>query len=548
LQLAELLYSWSRIDPEVVKAVTFAEPSAHISGVWDFIGFVDSHFAGLGSAGAEHAYDRLLGYVGEQQYYELMVSHGHAVTRALTANQPVWDFIVDGHPVNVKTYADISPLHATAEQHPYVTYAVPADAHGTVGENMVRVDGLSHDHLTQQFSEAIARAKGETAAHAFGVHLPIATVCVATWRGACACRAGQQLGLAVRYGLIDVVTKGSGAVAGVVGGLKLGLLTGSPVGVLVGSVAGAFAGSLAGTEIGRRWKERPLTEAEAALDEALRQYWASCSDPERVSDLIEDELRARRYVRDRWRDAERHAVRSLDNSLVTVVQSTVKLADEAVTVAEEDSDRLLPVLKGALDGEVPKATAVGALLANCPEVADWLNADPSALDNLRQARLRCLQEREKLYFGTTPLATADAVIGRARFGIPVVHLNLDGYFHSPSVRADADLNSQCPELNWELEEPRQTFNRKRSSSFRLVRAGADKFRKDINSGDLGRVVHNRMPPAKPCPYCGHEVLSAHRDRVQVAGMRIGWHVDPDQAVWLCDSHGEATCTSCHPGI
>jgi hypothetical protein len=210
------------------------------------------------------------------------------------------------------------------------------------------------------------------------------------------------------------------------------------------------------------------------LDEALRRYLESCSNAGRLTDLIEDELKDRRDAHDRWQQAEQRMRNVLDASLVTTVHSTVKLAEEALTVAETDSASLLPVVEGALGGEAPQAAALGAMLANCPELADWVHADSTFLERVREARLHCLREREKLSPGSTPLATADAVIGRARFGIPVVHLSLDGYFHGRTALIGPDCHSQCAELDQELEEPRRRYNKARNSSTRLVRAGAEK--------------------------------------------------------------------------
>jgi hypothetical protein len=139
---SEFVWSWARIDPSIIHAAAFSSTEPIHSG-FDFAQFLHSHYDTLGPAAKEGFYDRLAGYVGEQQVADLLVQQGHVVHAAATATQPVWDLLVDGHPVNVKTVQDIASIKAEAMAHQGVTYIVPSDAHGHLTANMAHLVGSS---------------------------------------------------------------------------------------------------------------------------------------------------------------------------------------------------------------------------------------------------------------------------------------------------------------------------------------------------------------------------------------------------------------------
>ena len=555
LGVGELLYTWSRIDPNVIKAVSFATPNASIDGHFDFIKYVTAHFDSMSPTGQAHELSRLVGYVGEQRYFDLLTSHGHTVTRALTSNQPAWDFYVDHHPVNVKTYADLSTLHSTAEAHPEITYAVPSDATGHLMDNMDRVSGLSHDQAVAELHNAILAAKGDTAAAAFAHHLPIITMGIAVFRGAAAVRAGQQLGTAVHFGLIDVSLKSAGGIGGAVmmGAIGTGFF--SPVGILVCVAGGAFGGVLAGTELAKKVKAVPLNRARSQLDLDLRNYWLSAQHPARLQEQLEQEISDRRTTWLKWEDAAQE-VRASDawqsgnpsqGEKLTVLLS--HLSRQALDAAQVDSAGVLELLNRRGDHDGTAQVALGALLVNCPELADLIEADPILRQQASNSQRQALIQREKVFVGTTPHATARSIVVQAGRGIAVSHIKVHDSFHDPTSSPDHELHSSCPAFDLALAESCAELSRLRSSPKRTARKGAEQVvgifqRKQ----DLELVLGGLLSRPVACPVCGDEVLATHRSAVESSfKVRPGWHVDFDSETWRCDKHEVESCSECPSG-
>jgi hypothetical protein len=265
---AEYVWSWAAIDPAVVKAAAFSSGTAIHSG-YDFAQFIHDH---MDSALTEGFQNRLLGYVGEQQVRDLLISQGHVVHFADTANQPIWDLLVDGQHANVKTVASIASAKAEALAHPHVTYLVPEDAHGHAHENIVRLAGFKHDVAKESLKEGIASTKGETAAHGLGLHSPWITVGFAAYRNYKLVKLGKDPVVAVKHTAIESVGRGAGVLLGAkVGGLA-GTAAGGPLGTLIGAVVGGLAGALGGGAIAEKWKLKPLSSALENLQSALHDF------------------------------------------------------------------------------------------------------------------------------------------------------------------------------------------------------------------------------------------------------------------------------------
>ncbi len=70
---------------------------------------------------ADGWFERLTGYVAEQKAASALEAAGHHVTFAATANQPVWDLLVDGHPVQIKEgLLESTPSWASIMAYPYI--------------------------------------------------------------------------------------------------------------------------------------------------------------------------------------------------------------------------------------------------------------------------------------------------------------------------------------------------------------------------------------------------------------------------------------------
>lgn len=92
-----------KIDPRVIEAIQFSTVQ-ELHGLASIHSYVDTHFFDATATSADGWFDRLTGYVAEQKaatYFEQM---GHHVQFAPVSNQPVWDMLVDGRPVQIKEH------------------------------------------------------------------------------------------------------------------------------------------------------------------------------------------------------------------------------------------------------------------------------------------------------------------------------------------------------------------------------------------------------------------------------------------------------------
>ncbi|MEP0766948.1 MAG: hypothetical protein HRF45_10470 [Fimbriimonadia bacterium] len=401
---AEYVAAWAMIDPDVTAAADFSSTAEIHSGL-DFAHYIHQHYESLDAAAKEGFLNRLVGYVGEQQAADLLAHQGHAVQVAAEANQPVWDLLVDGHPANIKTVADIAAIKGEAAANPGVTYYVPQDAHGEVGENIIPLPGFSHDTAKEATKEAIAGAKGEIAAHGLGMHLPWITFAFAAYRNYKLVRDYDQDPLtAVKHTAMESVGRGVGVIAGAKLGGALGWFLG-PIGALGGAILVGIVGALTGGALAEEWKMQPLRKAQERFESLLETFGRSFANQlstirERV--LLPYQVRrtavealaahaARRYMRPRfwlWPD------------FYTV------LLMEAVTAARSQLTQDLERIRPALD-VVDRAPSggwkqLGALMMNVPWLRQGLVHDESSLQATMNARADVFRERRKLNPSWTP--------------------------------------------------------------------------------------------------------------------------------------------------
>ena len=128
----------------------------------------------------------------------LLEHAGHSVQFAETANQPVWDLLVDGHLANVKDVAHAADIWHDALLHPNVDYYVAADAHGPLLANIHHLPGFEHGAAKEAFREGVATAHGEAAVHGLALHVPFITIGFAACRNYRLVRDyGQEVGTAI---------------------------------------------------------------------------------------------------------------------------------------------------------------------------------------------------------------------------------------------------------------------------------------------------------------------------------------------------------------
>ena len=239
-----VLEAVQHIDPTVLDAIK-ESTAAHIHGLPSVHDYVTQHFFDAPVQSADGWFERLTGYVAEQKAASALEAAGHQVTFAATSNQPVWDLLVDGHPVQIKE--GISGVKTFLLEHHGVPIYTSEQVASSVKDPLVHgLKGLDSSQIheaTHQSVDGIADVFHPS------FHFPIITLAFSSYREAKLLiadkttfqRAAKNIGM-------DVVGVGAGAFAGVKAGAAIGAFFtpgGAAAGALVGGVAGGIGGKLA---------------------------------------------------------------------------------------------------------------------------------------------------------------------------------------------------------------------------------------------------------------------------------------------------------------
>lgn len=271
---AEYLWLLSSIDKNVIAAADFSSQE-NITSPLLFAAHLNKSLSGFDAASQTGFLNRLQGYVGEQHAYDILINQGHKIELAETANQPIWDMLVDGHQVNIKTVKQISEIASDANAHPSVTYYVNADASGEAHNNVVRLDGLSINDIHRDVHHAVDVADASAGG---GMAIPFVSIALNIHRQMNQVKAGKDIGHATFHGLTDLFLNAGGAKVGAAAGGAIGLL-GGPVGSLIGAAAGAIGGFFVGKIVSTNIKLIPLESAQSELQSALHQVGQYISAP-----------------------------------------------------------------------------------------------------------------------------------------------------------------------------------------------------------------------------------------------------------------------------
>lgn len=400
LTVAEYVWSWATIDPTVIKAAAFSSSTGSIDSGLEYTNWLTSHLASMSPEAQEGFLNRLQGYVGEQHVADLLVASGHIVEVATTANQPVWDLVIDGRLANVKTVANVGTIKAEALAHPTVTYIIPEDVAGHGPENIIALGGFKYDAVTGSLSESVATAKGETAMHSLGVHVPWITIGFAAYRNYKLVKLGKDRGLAVEHAVVESVGRGVGLLLGGKAGSELGRVLGGPVGAMVGGVLGGVGGAIAGGALADGWKQRHLRNAVAELKTSLHEFGQGFEgNLEGLNASVMAPVRSAEYaLRVVWEEVGRcqsswrwwfypdfYSVMMVEASNVGAqrlkeAQLSARATSRIITLAR--------ITKHFED--------VGLLMINSPELCTFFGFDRAKLDRVHAARARVFDERKKL--------------------------------------------------------------------------------------------------------------------------------------------------------
>jgi uncharacterized membrane-anchored protein YhcB (DUF1043 family) len=252
------------IDPHVLQALEFST-AEHLHGLADIDSYVQSHFFDVPVFSAEGWFERLTGYVAEQKAATALDQLGHHVEFAPVANQPMWDLLVDGHPVQIKE--GLAGAKDFVLHHPGVDVFTGPDVAAAIKDPSVHaLDVLDKDSIHVATEQSLNGVDGVVDP---GLHFPFITMAFSSYREArLLWNEKTTFERALVHVGIDVVGVSGGALAGAKAGGLLGTVFGPPgtvVGSIVGSIAGAICGKLVSTSI----RKATFREARAAYDSAV---------------------------------------------------------------------------------------------------------------------------------------------------------------------------------------------------------------------------------------------------------------------------------------
>jgi hypothetical protein len=394
---ADFVWSWATIDPNVIKAADFGS-SYDIHNGFQFAQYLHSHFDALTTGAKDGFLNRLLGYIGERQAADILAHQGHIVELAATANQPVWDLLVDGHAVNIKTVADIASVKAEAVAHPGVLYLVPEDAHGHATGNIVHLAGFNHEAAKESLHEALSSAKGETALHSLFHHLPLVTIGFTAYRNIKAVQKGKNPLVAVHHGVAETVGRGTGVLLGAKGGAAAGFFFG-PAGALIGGVLGGFGGALLGGAAAEKYKKIPLQKAMNNFDQELNIFGRSFRlHFDEIHQYLQAPLvRMQCSLRDLTGEAEKRKKtlrwKLWPDFYTVLLDEAIKNGLTRVQTEQNNVVRVNMILNEAT--KTHSYTKVGLIMVNSPAIRELVGFDPALLERIEVSRQQLFYQRKQ---------------------------------------------------------------------------------------------------------------------------------------------------------
>jgi hypothetical protein len=254
----------SHIDPFVLKAIE-ESTADHIHSFPSVHSYIEQHFFAVPTMTADGWFERLTGYVAEQKAASALEAAGHHVTFAATANQPVWDLMVDGHPVQVKE--GLSGVKAFLIEHHGIPVYTGPDAAAAVKDPLVHgIVGLNSAEIHESAHTSI---EGISDTFDPGFHFPIITLAFAGYREVkLLIQERTTLSKAAKHVGLDVAGVGAGAFGGAKAGAIAGAFLG-PIGAAIGGLIGAVAGGAGGKMLATGIRHSPFNEAKAAYEQIV---------------------------------------------------------------------------------------------------------------------------------------------------------------------------------------------------------------------------------------------------------------------------------------
>jgi hypothetical protein len=261
LQGLPVVQAISHIDPLVLKAAIESSSADHVHNFVSIHKMLQDHL--FSTSGGW--FERLTGYVMEQKTASALEAAGHHVIFAATANNPGWDILVDGHPVQIKEgLAGVKQFLAEHHNIPIFTGAENAAA---MKDPMVHgIAGLNSDAIHATTAGSIGDIHD-----AFDptFHFPFITIAISSYRQL---NFFQEDRIRLSTAAARVAMDGIGVFAGGFAGAKAGAIAGSflgPPGTAAGGFLGALAGAIGGKMVSAGVQNAPFKQAKLAYERVI---------------------------------------------------------------------------------------------------------------------------------------------------------------------------------------------------------------------------------------------------------------------------------------
>lgn len=246
------------IDPNVIDALNFSR-SADLSSFHNLSNYLNEHLVDASAASITGDHANLSGYVAERVAAADLVAQGHVVTFPDTSNNPGWDLMVDGHPVQIKNTLDAGIIKEHFLKYPDIP----------VITNTEMSQYFSHDPnvmIDPSLSHAAIAAKIDTTVHGVNAlesgsfHIPLITLALSCAReGKLLFNNKTDFTSAGKHIALDTASVGGGGFIGGKTGAMVGGLVGGPVGVALGAILGAIWGAISGRILKAGFIRRPVS-------------------------------------------------------------------------------------------------------------------------------------------------------------------------------------------------------------------------------------------------------------------------------------------------
>ncbi|MCB9528937.1 MAG: hypothetical protein H6701_11205 [Myxococcales bacterium] len=301
-----------RIDPQLLDAID----RAHGANAFESFTTLQQHVSAVMSRG-EDAFAGLVsqykGSLTELLAADHLTAAGHAVELADLPNQPGWDAIVDGAPIQIKGGLDDQAITDALAEHPDIpvfTVSEHADAFGDASVTALPLSGQEIAETTEVSLDAIDGV-GDLLPE-----LPLVTTAIELMRNVDACSRGE-IGVGGVVARTAITTTGAG-VGAWIGGMVIPIpVLGSAIGAMVGRfiARGAMTDEPATMRVvespaarARRESQRATFAAESApllaeLGRALLQWRVRAIHAMHAGAEQARAAAARTTVAPRWTDA-----------------------------------------------------------------------------------------------------------------------------------------------------------------------------------------------------------------------------------------------------